>query len=475
MKQKPASESQQEYNNVITIDIQKIKKACWDSGFKFMSLMTETNLREVILDDHFSKDNNSVTLYNRTAMTIFVPGDNKLNIWREHPIYFDNQVIMSRIDKNMFDSGLLFIGSDIYYRTLRHNQGQARVVTGVGVIDCVKLYLSVNPVPQYAVMDTGSGFLWIQCYECDISTPYYNPSASIFYDDIACDTQTCMDFPDNRCGDERKCRFSASYVSGPSVTGTVGKDLLTFVSDGLKQTIWSPLINFGCSYVGCTSQPRKMLNDSKITGVFGIGVGRASILAQMKYARFSYCIGKLNAPDNQDDKLILGDVSASFVGQWMLLFLYNTHYHVALDEIYFGSELIANRSRLEIDSGGDRVILDTASTYSHLSDAAYYPLEAMMMRELADKERPWTSDYNERCYTVTFDDLLNFPDVILKFVGSTNAVITICFAIFPSSKQARLGKRSVLGLLAQQNHNWTYSLDSKTVYFNRVLTCKSAE
>ncbi|CAK7338117.1 unnamed protein product [Dovyalis caffra] len=90
----------------VDIEIGKITKAIWDSGFKVMSLMLERNLKVAISYQEFEAGSNStITLYNNQAVTIFVPNDDAVRY--EHYFPCQNlgyQIAASKVDKKLFSA-----------------------------------------------------------------------------------------------------------------------------------------------------------------------------------------------------------------------------------------------------------------------------------------------------------------------------------------------------------------------------------
>ncbi|XP_055959821.1 uncharacterized protein LOC126657398 [Mercurialis annua] len=116
LKQNPVFESKKQ----VVIEIDKIKKALWDSDFKIMSLMLENNLRSVIPNGEFK--NGKITLPDHDTVTIFIPNDNATHFSRRRdPRDFELQVVTSRVDEKAFDSGFLSEGSQLSYVSLNPN------------------------------------------------------------------------------------------------------------------------------------------------------------------------------------------------------------------------------------------------------------------------------------------------------------------------------------------------------------------
>lgn len=94
----------------VTVIINNITKALWDAGYKIMSLILEKRLISVTPYNWYQRDR--ITIYNNNTITIFAPPDEEA-AGIENYEFLGYQIAKSKIDKEAFDSGRLFEGSEI--------------------------------------------------------------------------------------------------------------------------------------------------------------------------------------------------------------------------------------------------------------------------------------------------------------------------------------------------------------------------
>ncbi|XVE71704.1 hypothetical protein DITRI_Ditri10aG0173100 [Diplodiscus trichospermus] len=109
---KPRPDSQR-----VVIEIDKITKALWDSGFKIMSLLMDRNLLSVIPyadsgsvsggeggGGSYKKNNNTITLYNGSKITIFAPVDEAISFKSYFRTNYRFQIVPIKVDKEDFSA-----------------------------------------------------------------------------------------------------------------------------------------------------------------------------------------------------------------------------------------------------------------------------------------------------------------------------------------------------------------------------------
>ncbi|CAN1166765.1 Probable aspartic protease At2g35615 [Linum perenne] len=112
----------------------------------------------------------------------------------------------------------------------------------------VNFSIGQPPVPQLAILDTGSELVWVKCLPCNLCKPtrgetVFDPLKSKTYVPRPC-TKSC----DNCTGEwpRRYCSYEIYYEGGDQSEGIYATDQLTFSTsdDGL---VTIPDIQFGCS------------------------------------------------------------------------------------------------------------------------------------------------------------------------------------------------------------------------------------
>ncbi|XP_017970324.1 PREDICTED: aspartic proteinase CDR1 [Theobroma cacao] len=155
----------------------------------------------------------------------------------------------------------------------------------------VNFFIGQPPIPQLAVMDTGSSLLWVQCLLCLPNAP----SGMVPYIIL----QTPQHILD--------CHAILSVVSFPNV---------------LSPCASRPIHVYTTSFLNGDLQPDKL-----ISGGFGLGCGRTSLATRL--GKFSYCIGNVLDPNYNPNKLVMGLTPLEVI---------DGNYHVLLEGISVGEK-----------------------------------------------------------------------------------------------------------------------------------------
>ncbi|XP_031274328.1 aspartyl protease AED1-like [Pistacia vera] len=264
------------------------------------------------------------------------------------------------------------------------------------------------PFSQLALMDIGNDLVWV---DCESSTAFYPPDSHTFsgytcfdHDNVHCDT----------CSSANQCMFMIRYVSGDPTYGVLAIEKFTFeTSDEGDRTLLegaaTPLTNYnGIYYVD----------------LVGISLG---------------------------DKRL--DIDPN-------LFKRSTSYRK------------------------DEVAIDTGSPYTWLVSEAFYVLRAEIV-EVTDglrMRRHYDTDDWGLCYYGTGNiarDLQGYPLMTLHLGNGADLILdttsmfsqltarAFCLAFGPSSHYG-YNYFSLIGLMAQQNHNIAYDLIGKQLYIQKI-------
>ncbi|CAN1166773.1 Aspartic proteinase CDR1 [Linum perenne] len=287
------------------------------------------------------------------------------------------------------------------------------------------------PVPQLAIMDTGSSLTWVKCAPCMPCMPsitLFDPANSKTYKPLPC-TEDCR-----RCTEKRwswstkKCLFSINYLGGQHVLGVYATDQLTFRTSN-NSTAVVPNVTFGCSSLVAGLGNNQ---DPRMTGVLGLGVGpKFKNLISDVGLKFSYCVSTLSDPTYPYNRL-------------------------------------------------KGVILDTGSTLTSLYTEAFDVVKAEVQK-LASKileEIPPPYKPYELCYIGSVErEAEGFPVLGFHFLDGADLVIDR-FGIFIQVKNdifclaiTRSDRLTIIGLNAQQGYNVGYDLKALSVYFESILQC----
>ncbi|KAJ6673398.1 hypothetical protein OIU85_012405 [Salix viminalis] len=152
------------------------------------------------------------------------------------------------------------------------------------------------PLPQLAIMDSGSSFLWIKRHRCSYS----------------------------KCNSYNECTYNITYVRGPGSTGIYVFEHLTF------ETVDDPKIVVPRVLLGCGRNLEA--DEGQYNGVFGLGVGRETSLITQLGSQFSYCVGNIMDPHYPYNQLFVGD-GAIMEGDSTPLESSHGRYYVTLEGI----------------------------------------------------------------------------------------------------------------------------------------------
>ncbi|CAN1328465.1 Aspartic proteinase CDR1 [Linum perenne] len=342
------------------------------------------------------------------------------------------------------------------------------------------------PVPQLAIMDTGSSLTWVKCAPCMPCMPsitLFDPANSKTYKPLPC-TEDCR-----RCTEKRwswstkKCLFSINYLGGQHVLGVYATDQLTFRTSN-NSTAVIPNVTFGCSSLVAGLGNNQ---DPRMTGVLGLGVGpKFKNLISDVGLKFSYCVSTLSDPTYPYNRLSFGD-AVDLTGTRTPFFFNNGHYHLHLLNISLNWQVMNIDfqifKKMTLRKG---VILDTGSTLTSLYTEAFDVVKAEVQK-LASKileEIPPPYKPYELCYIGSVErEAEGFPVLGFHFLDGADLVIDrfgifiqvkndiFCLAITRSDRTKGV---SIIGVMAQQGYNVGYDLKGSRIYF-QDLDCQILE
>lgn len=351
----------------------------------------------------------------------------------------------------------------------------------------INITVGTPPIPQLAMMDTGSNFLWIQCFPCKNCGKHYgpilfNPSSSSTYRPLYCNSDSfCKSIgaPNSLCNDFYSCNYTMVYYSGVISKGIVSSETVTFQASD-ESTIIVQNVIFGCGH----EINRALLeSDYRTSGVFGLGA--ESPLLLRFGSKFSYCIGDLDDSYYEHNQLIVGE-GARFEGYITPIEVVNGNYYMILEGISVGA------NKLDIDPsiftrvetvGLSGVTIDTGTAITWLADDGFYTLKNEVQRVIFGlltqaEYYPWKLCYEGR---VESYQLARFPLVTFHFADGADLKLDkwslfrqirpdiFCMAIMPSSYNGKQRHNlSLIGIYAQQYYNMAYDLIGKTLSFKKI-------
>ncbi|XP_017982323.1 PREDICTED: aspartic proteinase CDR1 [Theobroma cacao] len=373
---------------------------------------------------------------------------------------------------------LAYLRSKVRTSLASSNDVQAHLDIDRGIF-LVKFSLGQPPVPQLAVMDTGSTLLWVECKRCMGTKDCFDPSKSSSYAATSCEDAKCDSLPRKSCDtDSNQCKFSIAYENHFSTGGVLSTDQFTFETFD-EGSVVVPNVSFGCSTTGG-------LSGRKFNGIFGLGDSPTSLVTKLGN-KFSYCIGNMNDPEYSYNRLVIGD-GADIEGYSTPFEMYKGLYYVTLEGASLGD------IRLHFDPnvfkrtlhGSGGMIIDSGAELSYIPETEYSELysnirlllDPFLQRVIYKTER-WSLCYNGSVSR----DLVGFPAVTFHLAEGADLVLdtgslfyykepqVFCLAIHPVRSFEDIPEPdilSIIGIRAQQNYNVAYDLTNQTLYLQRM-------
>ncbi|KAL5772920.1 hypothetical protein ACOSQ2_012844 [Xanthoceras sorbifolium] len=326
----------------------------------------------------------------------------------------------------------------------------------------VNFSIGQPPVPQLAIMDTGSELIWVNCnhhscHNCGLKV--FDPSKSSTFAKTPCDD-------------------TIKYVKGTGSEGIIATEEFSFETSDEGRTTINNVV-FGCGLKNGNFM-------DKSTGVFGLSVvsGKDNLsIVKLLGSRFSYCVGNIIDHEYKFNRLVLGE-GAVMEGDSTPFEIRDGVYYLILEGISIGEKRLNIEPEIfDRTSNDDGVFIDSGSTFTFLALAAYQEVR----REIENLskgllKRYWWVPSGHLCYYGKISrDLEGFPVMTFHFADGADLVLDIwsmfiqdwsdmfCLAIAPSEVSgSRRIDRSVIGMIAQQNYNVAYDLGENRLYFQRI-------
>lgn len=338
----------------------------------------------------------------------------------------------------------------------------------------IKIAIGLPPVNLFAIADTGSDLIWVQCKPCEYcysqTTPMFDPEKSSSYNTLPCNSTYCASDSNMQCTDDssQECEYFYAYGNGSTISaGIMGTDLFTF--DSTKSSCV-----FGCGLV----QDGGFDNDAG--GLVGLGGGPLSLVSQLGPTianKFSYCLTPTDS--NYTSRLTLGSNSharkaskQTVTTPLMTQKDIPTYYMVNLKGISIGNKEVEVEKGIVIDSGSTLTYLDT-SEYSRLEALVKEAITAMPMSKPPDELRLCYNKTNSAGFKAPFKMVFQFDggDLMLE---DTNFFIDfgdyVCLGIVPSDGD---DGPMIFGNVAQVNFEIEFDLKGKTVSFTPSICNKT--
>ncbi|CAA0832569.1 Eukaryotic aspartyl protease family protein [Striga hermonthica] len=369
-------------------------------------------------------------------------------------------------DHSVSRSSYLAASSDII-RT-KSNIEASLYSAGSAYNTLVRVGTGPDPPLLSIIVDSGSSLMWVHCRSFD-SDKFFNPSASpTFRKEIMCNnpTSACPDLQHVNCRDN-ECWYTLEYGSGTS-SGYLARDRFQFHSldnEDDDEPFSLENITFGCDINGSLTD---------INGILGLINYRDSLVSQMGYSRFAYCLGNITDPAYPYNLLIIGDGDEiGLHGSQTPLYI-DYHYNIRLEDIAVGGRPVNG-------FGSHMMIVDCGSTFTFLPRQAVRKLETRIEEVIGGKLTKIYYTYDSStvlCYVGSVRrDLVGFPVVELKFQGGAVLELTaenmfrdvgnghFCLSAVENEGH---GGYTILGTHMQQFLYIAFDLKEKQISFQRM-------
>ncbi|KAK4253517.1 hypothetical protein QN277_010179 [Acacia crassicarpa] len=341
----------------------------------------------------------------------------------------------------------------------------------------VKIHIGSPPLETWAIADSGSDLIWVQCLPCHTcypqNSPIFNPSTSSTYKIVSCHSKACAFFPKGYyggCGNSKQCRYQYGYGAG-TTSGDLGRDMFSFGGNDDKGS----LLLFGCG------RDNTGVFSSKSSGIVGLGAGPLSLVSQLGSEIgyiFSYCLVPYFS--NYTGKLKLGKeakISRSHRAVSSTPFITggatNSNYLITLEGVTVGNKTVKTSPKRE-----GNTIIDSGGTWFFMEPRFYTKVEALIKESIGVEEVKNASDLFKLCYSNKHDESIinKFPDLVVHFKGGADLHLKsdpnllfpqddlICLAIIPQEDDGS-GILFDYGNVLQVNFQVEYDLEAKKISF----------
>ncbi|XP_042476702.1 aspartic proteinase nepenthesin-1 [Macadamia integrifolia] len=332
----------------------------------------------------------------------------------------------------------------------------------------IHLDIGTPPVNFDAIMDTGSDLIWTQCKPCidcyQQSTPILDPNTSSSFSKLSCSSKFCEALSTSLCADDG-CEYLYAYGDSSSTQGVMATETLTF---GGKTTF--PNIAFGCG------EDNEGDGFKQAQGLVGLGRGPLSLVSQLGYGKFAYCLGSI---DSSSSSLVLGSSPSLDKTSDSVLATplsqnpsQQTFYYISLEGITVGDTLLPiSKTTFTIkEDGSGGMIVDSGTTLTYLEESGY----KLVKKAFISGIKLPVSDIDaglDLCFDMPNEADIEVPKLIFHFSGADLNLPTENYLMYDSSMgllclmMGPSSGLSVFGNVQQQNFLILHDLDKETMSF----------
>ncbi|EEF35652.1 Aspartic proteinase nepenthesin-1 precursor, putative [Ricinus communis] len=354
----------------------------------------------------------------------------------------------------------------------------------------MKFSIGSPAVDTYAIPDSGSSLVWLQC-----GTPYcrncyrqkiplFNPSKSVTYMKRLCNTAECrVALGDEywRCKKPNQiCKYHEDYLDDSYTEGVISTDIFTFPEHISGFGNYTLRIIFGCGYNN--SDPQHFYPP----GLVGLTNNKASLVGQMDVDQFSYCVSIDTEQNLKGSMEIRFGLAASISGHSTQLVPNSDGWYIFknVDGIYVNEFEVEGYPAWVFkytEGGQGGLTMDTGTTYTELHNSVMDPLIKLLEEHITIvPEKDYSNSGFELCYFS--DDFLGatLPDIELRFTDNKDTYFSfntrnawtpngrsqMCLAMF------RTNGMSIIGMHQLRDIKIGYDLHHNIVSFTDAFGCK---
>ncbi|RDY01255.1 Aspartic proteinase CDR1, partial [Mucuna pruriens] len=281
----------------------------------------------------------------------------------------------------------------------------------------LRFYIGTPPVERFAIADTGSDLIWVQCYPCRKCTPQnaplFDPKKSSTFRTVSCHSQPCTLLSKNQrvCTRSGECSYDYHYADKTFTNGILGVDFINFGSNSKFHKL-----TFGCGFHNNDTVAKKSM--PKNTGLVGLGGGPLSLISQLGDIidhKFSYCFVPMDS--NFTSKLKFGSegleklkgvVSTPLIVKSSI----PTFYFLNFEGISVGKRTVKT---IKHETDGN-MIIDSGTTMTRLQQSIYDEFVTLVKEVMGVKQAKEVPSNILFCFR--YDVEKAFPDFVLNFVGA---------------------------------------------------------
>ncbi|KAK4493379.1 hypothetical protein RD792_017722 [Penstemon davidsonii] len=346
----------------------------------------------------------------------------------------------------------------------------------------IKYSIGTPPISSFAIADTGSNVIWLQCQPClkcfPQNLPIFNPKSSSTYSMVPCISIACRSFGRTICTKNKiSCLYQVSYEDGSYTKGVISRDTVTLPTPHGHS--WSfPFIKFGCGH------DNGGIFRAEETGIVGLGRGETSLIGQMDFViqgKFSYCLVSLYYEPLYTSKMNFG-ANAIVSGPGTVSTPLDTSkspstfYYLTLDGVSIDGQRLefydysSNNSKFVEDGN---ILIDTGTIITYLPQGFYERIKEIVKRLI--HFRQVSDKLFDLCYFLR-TEIIIFPFMTFHFKGADvklraeNIFIrvsdtTICLGILPT----KFNEDAIFGNAAQRDFLVGFDLKKGTVSFKPTV------